>query len=854
MKNIDETLQKMTLLEKAYLLSGTNFMYTNAIERLDIPSVCTSDGPHGLRKQTEGAKDNGISTSEPATSFPTAVATASGWNPNNLYQMGEAIGRECGHYGVDVLLGPGVNIKRNPLCGRNFEYFSEDPYLAGCMGTAHIQGVMHQHVDVSVKHFALNNSENYRFMGNSVVDERTAREIYLKAFERIVKQAHPKSVMCAYNQINGTFCSQNQWLLTDVLRDEWGFDGIVMSDWGASKDREQGVKAGMELEMPGDTAISKKMIMDAVRDGRLKEKELDTCVRRMLEFIKNCEENRKLRVVKSGMLTEAMRDEHHKLAADIAKDCAVLLKNEDNILPLDSHAGRKLLVIGELFEKMRYQGAGSSMIHPARLTTPKDAFNARNISYIYEKGYHEADINDEALVKQAVSAAKKLSEEGVILIFCGLTDYAESEGADRASLELPKNQLELITQLLKTGRKIVVVLYGGSVVTLPFEKNVSAILNMFLPGQAGGEATAALLFGESNPSGRLAETWVKSYADVPYGKDFGKHINEVYREGIYVGYRYYETNDVQVQYPFGYGLSYTQFAYANMKTQMTDKGIELTIDVTNTGRMSGAEVVQCYVCMKDSLIERPVRELKAFNKVFLEPGETKTVTLFISYEDLMVFHPKTKQMTLEAGNYEFALMKNAHETIKTDNKIKNDVLIKKTERFVDGQKSEKVCVGNATKHQEAMSELIFISKEMSEKISQKPLHNFAKPVIVDANTHIEEPKKMPITLESRFTDLKQTWMGNILFNAVLSVAKKSEKEAKKLPAGTQRDNQLKGALFLKRILESNSLRTMSMSAGTSFPYHMALGMRDMANGHIFKGIRHMIHPIKVEKINESKKS
>ena len=742
--------------------------------------------------------------------------TASGWNPQNLYQMGEAIGRECGHYGVDVLLGPGVNIKRNPLCGRNFEYFSEDPYLAGCMGTAHIQGVMHQHVEVSVKHFALNNSENYRFMGNSVADERTVREIYLKAFERIVKQAHPKSVMCAYNQINGTFCSQNHWLLTEVLRDEWGFDGIVMSDWGASKDREQGVKAGMELEMPGDTAISKKMIMDAVQDGRLKEEELDICVRRMLEFIKNCEENRKLRGVKPGMLTEVMRDEHHKLAADIAKDCAVLLKNEDNILPLDSRAGRKLFVIGELFEKMRYQGAGSSMIHPARLTTPKDAFNARNISYIYEKGYHEADISDEVLVKQAVSAAEKLSEEDVILIFCGLTDYAESEGADRASLELPQNQLDLITQLIKTGKNIVVVLYGGSVVTLPFEKNVSAILNMFLPGQAGGEATAAILFGECNPGGRLAETWVKSYDDVPYGKDFGKYINEVYREGIYVGYRYYETNNVPVQYPFGYGLSYTQFAYAHMKAQQTDKGIEIIVDVTNTGGMSGAEVVQCYVSMKDSLIERPARELKAFTKVFLEPGERKTVTLFIPYKDLTVFHPKTKQMILESGNYEFALMKNAHEAVK--------------------------------------KYIIFISPAISEKNAQKPLHNFTQTIIVDAGTHIEEPKKMPITLESRFTDLKQTWMGNILFNAVLSVAKKSEKKAKKLPAGTQRDNQLKGALFLKRILESNSLRTMSMSAGTSFPYHMALGMMDMANGHLIKGIRHMIHPIKVEKINESKKS
>ena len=514
------------------------------------------------------------------------------------------------------------------------------------MGTAHIQGVMHQHVDVCVKHFALNNSENYRFMGNSVVDEQTAREIYLKAFERIVKQAHPKAVMCAYNQINGTYCSQNRWLLTEVLRDEWGFNGIVMSDWGASKDRELGVKAGMELEMPGDTAISKKMILDAVQDGRLKEDELNLCVRRMLEFVKNCEKNRKLREVKPGMLSDVMRDAHHKLAADIAKDCAVLLKNENHILPLHKDRQQNILVIGELFEKMRYQGSGSSMIHPARLTTPKAAFDARKIKYMYEKGYREADIEDEALLQLAVAEAQKLAETDVILLFCGLTDYAESEGADITSLKLPANQLKLISNLIQTGKKIVVVLFGGSVVELPFEKDVSAILNMFLPGQAGGEATAALLFGECNPGGRLAETWVKSYADVPYGKDFGKYINEIYREGVYVGYRYYETKNVPVQYPFGYGLSYTQFAYAHMKTQQTDKGIELTVDVTNTGAMSGAEVVQCYVSVKDSRLKRPVRELKAFKKVFLNPGETKSVALFMPYEDLMVFDPKTKQMVL----------------------------------------------------------------------------------------------------------------------------------------------------------------------------------------------------------------
>ena len=415
--DIESILKQLTVEEKAALVSGTDFMYTNPIPRLGIPSLCMSDGPHGLRKQT-GSGDNGISQSEPATAFPTAAATACGWNPENLRKMGEAIGRECRHYGVHTLLGPGVNIKRNPLCGRNFEYFSEDPLLAGVLGAAMTEGVQSRGVGVSVKHFALNNSENYRFMGNSVSSERTMRRLYLKPFEYIVKHAHPATLMCAYNQINGVYCSENKWLLTDVLRWEWGFDGVVMTDWGAVHDRIAGVKAGLDLEMPGDTAVCRRRILDAAADGSLPMTDLDAACRNILRWVD--------RYVQPADETPVDWDAHHALAAEIAADCAVLMKN-DGTLPLTGK--EKLHIAGELYENMRYQGAGSSMIHPTRVTTVKDAFERRGIRSI------------------------PLTECDTILVFAGLTDEYESEGCDRENMRLPETQLKLIDEMTATGKR-----------------------------------------------------------------------------------------------------------------------------------------------------------------------------------------------------------------------------------------------------------------------------------------------------------------------------------------------------------------------------------------------------------------
>ena len=706
-----ELLDKLTLEEKVALVSGTDFMYTNPIPRLNIPSLRVSDGPHGLRVQKSGG-DNGVTGSEPATAFPTAASTASSWDPEITYKMGEAIAKECRYYGVHVLLGPGVNIKRNPTGGRNFEYFSEDPFLASEMAIGEIEGVQSVGVGTSLKHFALNNSENYRFMGNSVASEKTMRELYLKVFERIIKKVRPATVMCAYNQVNGTFCSENKWLLTDILRKEWGYDGLVMTDWGAMHERVASLKAGCDLEMPGDTAICRKWMLDGVENGTLDIKDLDKAALNVLSLIEE--------YYKPAEPTPINFDAHHALAASLAEESAVLMKN-DGALPIKTTD--KLHICGEMFEHMRYQGAGSSMINPARLTTPKEAFEKRGVT-----GYNIDDCDK-------------------IVVFAGLTDEYESEGGDREDMRLPEDQLKLIDEMIKTGKPVIVVLFGGSPVELPFDDKVSAILNMYLPGQNGGEATARLLFGEANPSGKLAETWPIRYEDVPSHETFGKSVNEVYSEGTEVGYRYYSKHKVPVRYPFGHGLSYTTFAVGEWKKG----GDKYSTTVKNTGDRSGAEVVQLYI---DG-------ELRGFKKVRLDPGESITVTITAEKED---------------------------------------------------------------------------KKEYSDEL-----------IIPD------EPGKFPITLESRFTDLKQTFMGRILFNAVMSVAEKQRKEALKMPDGAEKDNKLKGARFLRRILESNSLRSMSMTAGNSLPYNFAEGFRELSNRHFIKGAKAFLKPIKVPKLPKEEK-
>ena len=811
MEDILKLLRELSTEEKAALVAGTDFMFTNPVPRLGIPQVRMSDGPHGLRVQQKGG-DNGVAGSEPATAFPTAALTACGWNESNLYKMGEAIGEEARHYGINVVLGPGVNIKRNPLAGRNFEYFSEDPLLAGRMGAAEIKGIQSKGAGVALKHFALNNAENYRFMGDSVCDERAMREIYLKAFEIAVKTAKPETVMCAYNKINGTYCCQNKWLLTDVLRKEWGFSGLVMTDWGATHDRIEMLKAGLDLEMPGDTAICRKWIIDGIKSGELSEETLDKAVENVLKLVYK----------HAGRKTEqADFAVHDLLAEEIAEDCAVLMKN-DGTLPLS--AEKTYFVVGELFEKMRYQGSGSSMINPTFLTTPKNAFDKAGVKYGYCKGYKENQTAaDKALIDEAVKRAEKYD---TALAFIGLTDYVESEGCDRENMRLPENQLALIDALIKTGKKIIVVLYGGSPVELPFADKAAAILNMYLPGQRGGEAMRKLLFGEKNPCGKLAETWVKSYSDVPYGDKFSKTKIEVYKESVFVGYRYYQKAKKAVAFPFGFGLSYTTFGYSDMKIEENGGEIIVTATVTNTGKRFGAEVVELYVKAPITDVYKPEKELRGFAKVYLAAGESKEVSITVNKSDLGYYNVKEKRFVTESGDYEIQLCSDC-ESIKLSETVK-----------IDGE--------NVPSPYD--KEIFDLYENSPDKISDEAFEKTSGRKIPAL------PPIKPITFESRFTDLQKTFMGKILYNAVLSVAKKDMKKAKKLPEGAERDNKIKGAMFLKRILESNSIITMSMSAGTSCPYHFAKGFVDLANGRIIKGIKDFCSPVKTAALPKDKNS
>ena len=805
---VEQWLSALTLPEKTALVAGHNFMYTVAVPRLGIPALRFSDGPHGLRVQQEGG-DNGVSGSAPATCFPTASCTANTWNPELLKRMGRAIAEESCHYGIHVVLGPGVNIKRSPLCGRNFEYFSEDPLLAGELGAAEVQGIQGEGVGVSLKHFAGNGAENFRFLGDSCIDMRALREIYLRQFERIVKKAKPETLMCAYNGINGTYCCENPWLLTDVLRNEWGFKGLVMSDWGATHDRLAGIRSGLDLEMPGDTAICRKWIIDAVSAGALAEKDLNACVRNVLNLVAKHKDD------SSGSPVDW--DAHHALAKDIALEGAVLLKN-DGAFPLSQD--EKILVLGEFFSAMRYQGAGSSMINPHQLTTPKDAFDAHGVSYDYRPGFATSkDADQEALLQEALTCASGYDK---VLLFLGLDDYAESEGVDREGMALPESQLRLVDALLKADKKIRVVLFGGSTIELPFYEQTDAILNMFLSGQNGGEACYELLFGLVSPSGRLAETWTLVYNDVPFGASYSKNAQEVYRESIYVGYRYYVSANKPVRFPFGYGLSYAKFQYENLKVESKKDRLIVTVDVSNVGKVEGKETVEVFV-RSPALTHHPLRELKGFTKVSLKPGETISAEVEIPFSDLTYWDFKGSRFVLEDGNYVIEVCKDAATP-----------LLEET-MHIAGEKTEVL-------HQKPYEEL---DLESIDNATYSTLWNLSiKPL----------PPRHPITLESRFDDLNTTLLGKILYNAVLAVTRKDLRKARKLPPGIERDNRIKGSYFMHRIIVSNSLNSLSMSAGNSFPYNLALGFRELSNGHIIQAIKHFAIKIKAPAIPEQKEA
>ncbi len=662
-RDLISLISRMTLEEKAGMCSGLDFWRLKGIERLGIPSVMVTDGPHGLRKQKEGADHLGLFDSVPATCFPSAAGVAASWDRELIEQMGQALGEECQAEDVAILLGPGANIKRSPLCGRNFEYFSEDPYLSSEMAAHHILGVQSQGVGTSLKHFAANNQEHRRMTSDSVVDERTLREIYLASFEGAVKKAQPWTVMCAYNKVNGTFASENEYLLTDILKEEWGHEGFVVSDWGAVNERADGLAAGLELEMPSSGGAGDRKIVEAVRAGLLPEEKLDRAVERILRIIFKAVDNKKPNATYDS-------EAHHRLARAIARESMVLLKNEDNLLPLSKDS--RIAVIGALAATPRFQGGGSSHIKPAKLDDIREEIAKKTGSearILYVQGYNlDSDESDARQVREAIRIA---SESDVAVLFVGLPDRCESEGYDRTHLRLPANQIQLIQAIAAEQPNLAVVLSNGSPVEMPWIGSAKAVLEAYLGGQALGGAIADLLFGDANPCGKLAETFPKRMEDNPsYLFYFGEGDRAEYREGIFVGYRYYDAKKIEPLFPFGHGLSYTTFEYADLsiskKEMRDDETLDVQVTVKNTGDRAGKEIVQLYIGDAESTAIRPVKELKGFAKAELVPGERKTVTFSLDKRSFAYYDVELNDWRVETGEFEIMIGKSSRDIVLTD--------------------------------------------------------------------------------------------------------------------------------------------------------------------------------------------
>lgn len=641
--NVKEIVSQMTLEEKAGMCSGLDFWNTKPVERLGVPSVMVSDGPHGLRKQADEADHLGLNQSVEAVCFPAACATACTFDRDIMEDMGVTLGKECQAENVSVLLGPAVNIKRSPLCGRNFEYISEDPYLAGELSASYINGVQSQNVGTSIKHFAANNQEHERMAGSSQLDERTLREIYLPSFETAVKKARPWTVMCSYNKVNGIFASENKMLLTDILKKEWGFEGYVVSDWGAVSDRVAGIIAGLELEMPGSHGVNDMEIVKAVKEGILNENVLDEAVERILNIVYKYTENRQKEVFD--------READHRKAVEIARQCVVLLKNE-GILPLKEQE-EGIAFIGGFAKKPRYQGGGSSHIHPHKVTSALEMAGKYGCVSYAEGFSPDEDKMEENLIAEAVKLAK---DSGKVIVFAGLPDVFESEGYDRTHMRLPECQNKLIQEILKVQKNVAVVLHNGSPVEMPWANEVKGIVEAYLGGEGIGEAIVDILYGKANPCGKLAETFPIKLEDNPSYLNFpgvGKKVE--YKEGVFVGYRYYDTKQMDVLFPFGFGLSYTTFEISNMRVDKKEiresELLTVTVDVKNTGCAAGKEVVQFYVGDHTGLALRPEKELKEFLTVYLEPGETKTVSVTLNNRSFAWYNEQIKDWYTGTGDY-----------------------------------------------------------------------------------------------------------------------------------------------------------------------------------------------------------
>ncbi|MBP3463460.1 MAG: glycoside hydrolase family 3 C-terminal domain-containing protein [Clostridia bacterium] len=722
MKN-EEIIKKMTLEEKATLCVGADYWHSAKATQYNISQITMSDGPHGLRVQKEKSDNLGINKSEISTCFPALSTIGNSWNKENAYKIGESLGKEARKEDVNIVLGPAINIKRSPLCGRNFEYISEDPYLTGILGSEYVKGLQSQQVGACVKHFAVNNQENRRRTINAVVDERTLREIYLKAFQMIIEKSKPWSIMSAYNKINGKYCSENEHLLKDILRDEWNFEGIVISDWGAENNRVDGLKATHEIEMPGGRGNGIQEIIQAVNTGKLDEKDLDKAVDRIIETSKKGTNTTKLEKYKP--------EEHHKIALEIAEDSIVLLKNEQNILPIKNE---KIALIGDMAKFPRYQGAGSSSINPFKIENAYDNFIKNNIEFEYSQGYERIESeNDKNLREKAIEVAKRNKK---VVIFAGLTENYESEGIDRTSLDLPTNQNKLIEEISKINNNVIVVLSNGSPVTMPWINKVKGVITGYIGGEAGGKAIVNCLIGKVNPSGKLAESYPLKLEDTPCFKNFpGTELTVEYKESIYVGYRYYNKQKTKLLFPFGFGLSYTEFEYSDLKIDEKEKEIEVRFKIKNIGKAKGKEISQIYISQENPKIFKPIRELKQFEKTELEIGEEKEVKVQLDKSSFEYFNPETKKWEVEEGIYEIQIGKSSEDII-----LKSKIKINSEDATISKKYPEKYYTGEI------------------QNITDKEFEEILENKIPEKHLKLEH-----ITDENTLEQIKETKIGKIIY-------------------------------------------------------------------------------------------
>jgi len=797
-----ELVAQMTVEEKASLMSGLNFWYLKSIERLGLPSIMVTDGPHGLRKQADKADHLGINQSVPAVCFPTSAATACTFDREMLKRIGVAIGEECRQEEVAVILGPGVNIKRSPLCGRNFEYFSEDPYVSGELATALVQGIQSQNVGVSVKHYAFNNQETLRLTTDSVLDERTAREIYLPAFEKITKESDPWTFMCSYNLFEEVYCSENKKLLIDILRDEWGFNGLVMSDWGAVNDRPEGVAAGLDLQMPADNGVNDARVVESVKNGKLSETDLDTAAINVVELILKAQ-------TREPMKYDA--DAHRTLAAQAAAESTVLLKNDDNVMPMPK--GAKFAVIGSFAKTPRHQGAGSSKIEPIKLDSVCECLKDIGAEFDYADGYSlESDKPDEALIAEAVKAAEG---KDYVFIIAGLPAPYESEGFDRTSMKMPVSHIRLIETLAAdkddNGKNIVVFLLGGSPMEIVWQDKVKGILMCYLGGETVGKAIADLIVGKQAPGGRLAESWpfvTEDNPSAPYFPGYQKSVE--YRESIYVGYRYYNTAEKPVRFPFGFGLSYTTFEYGEPKADKTSiddtETVTVTLDIKNTGSVAGSEVVQLYVAHKNPTIFKAVHELKGFEKVDLAPGESKTVNIKLDKRAFAYYNTKINDWHVETGEYELQTGASSR-----DIRGKITVSVKST---VDAEIPD---------YRETAPVYYDIKKGINNIPDDQFIALLGRPL-----PKRERNKNEPFDENATFNDIQVKWIGRVF-------AKRVKKEAMKKLSNTSDDL----ILLMDRMFGEMPLRSIRMMAGKDMPPRLIEGLLTALNGRLIKGLRTM---------------